>query len=49
MKKQVKKLALSKETLRHLAVKGLDQVAGGTIFHVSDTCASCKYCVDEPI
>ncbi|HEX3556150.1 MAG TPA: class I lanthipeptide [Thermoanaerobaculia bacterium] len=53
MKKQMKKLVLAKETLRSLGVKSLEQVAGGSALPMfacaSETCASCRYCVDEPI
>jgi hypothetical protein len=49
MKKQAKKLVLSKETLRSLAAQDLMNIAGGT--SASATCASCgaKFCVDEPL
>jgi hypothetical protein len=50
MKKQIRKLVLSKETVRRLEDDGLTRrVVGGTLFHVSDTCGSCPYCYEEPI
>ena len=51
MKKQVKKLVLSKETVRRLVAVDLMDVAGGTISTESPTYTSCgvRFCVDEPI
>jgi hypothetical protein len=51
MKKQVKKLMLSKETLRSLVASDLINVAGGSDSANTPTITSCgaKFCVDEPI
>ena len=48
MKKQVKKLVLSKETVRSLATFDLREVAGGI---TSRTCPSCgaQYCQPQPV
>jgi len=50
MKKQVKKLVLSKETMRRLVTFDLMDVAGGTsIGNMSYSCPGvAKFCVDEP-
>jgi hypothetical protein len=51
MKKQVKKLVLSKETMRRLVTFDLMGVAGGTsIGNMSYSCPDlAKFCVEEPI
>jgi hypothetical protein len=51
MKKQVKKLVLSKETVRRLMAADLMGVAGGTDSANTPTIGSCgaKFCLDEPI
>jgi len=50
MKKQVKKMVLSKETLRRLMNSDLVDVVGGTSSD-SPTYASCgeRFCLDQPI
>lgn len=50
MKKQVKKLVLSKETLKRLATHDLKVIVGGSV-SASATCDSCgaRFCVDEPL
>ncbi len=50
MKKQMKKLVLSKETVRRLVAVDLVKVAGGYTAD-SPTYGSCgaRFCVDEPL
>jgi uridylate kinase len=50
MKKQVKKMMLSKETLKRLESHDLAVIVGGTV-SASQTCDSCgaRFCVDEPL
>jgi hypothetical protein len=50
MKKRIKKLVLSKETVRRLMATDLVDVVGGTSAD-SPTYGSCgaRFCVDEPI
>jgi hypothetical protein len=51
MKKQMKKLVLSKETVRSLVAGDLMDVAGGSFTINSPTYGSCgaRFCLDEPI
>ena len=53
MKKQVKKLVLSKETLRSLEVVTLNEVVGGSALPMfacgGGTGGSCNICDPEPI
>jgi len=49
MKKQVKKLALSKETLRTLVARDLREIAGGTWTSPTQTSCGWRYCYPEPI
>jgi natural product precursor len=55
MKKQTKKLVLSKETVSRLEDRTLDHVAGGATQYCNTATActcnnSCQiYCLDEPI
>jgi len=49
MKKQVKKLALSKETLRTLVARDFRDIAGGTLTAATQTSCGARYCYPEPI
>jgi hypothetical protein len=49
MKKQVKKLALTKETVRSLQDGALEKVAGGESISTCDFFSCVRYCLDEPI
>lgn len=55
MKKQIKKLALNRETLRAMEQLHLEAVAGGSTPTGVTACyptfynSYCRFCVDEPI
>jgi hypothetical protein len=49
MKKQAKKLALAKETVRDLQERALGQVAGGESVSTCDFYSCIRFCLDEPL